>query len=208
MDSNAALDALGRLIAADAMSAVVADVDWARLRAVYEARAVRPLLAELGHAVQEVNTSEASSRQAATHLETLVAVPDEERSERIVAAITDELCAVLRSTGAVDTERGFFELGMDSLMSVELKTRLEKRFGTRLPATLTFNYPTVMAVAGFLGERVEGMRTDSQGTVVLPPTDGATKDDAAADSDHDGSDLTIAAMLQNRLRDLGLGGTS
>ncbi len=39
---------------------------------------------------------------------------------------------------------------MDSLMSVQLKGRLEKSIGRVLPATLTFTYPTVHALTDFL----------------------------------------------------------
>ena len=138
MNSSAALDALGRLIAADATTAVVAAVDWTRLRAVYEARRARPLLAELGKRDQDSGErTDAAAGPARTLLADLASLPDDVRHERIVGAVEDELRAVLRTTGSIDTERGFFELGMDSLMSVELKTRLEKRFATRLPATLT-----------------------------------------------------------------------
>src|SRR5690606_2077603 len=42
-------------------------------------------------------------------------------------------------------------------MSVELKGRLEKRFGEKLPATLTFNYPTITAVSEYLGQRAEAV---------------------------------------------------
>ena len=36
-------------------------------------------------------------------------------------------------------------------MAVELKRSLEAGIGLRLPSTLTFNYPTIRAMAGFLG---------------------------------------------------------
>ena len=51
-------------------------------------------------------------------------------------------------TGGTNT--GLFDLGMDSLMAVELKRRLERGVGQPLPSTLTFNYPNVGALAGFL----------------------------------------------------------
>jgi acyl carrier protein len=53
-------------------------------------------------------------------------------------------------TAEVDTSLGLFEMGMDSLMSVELKRRLEKRSMKQLPSTLTFNYPNIGALAGYL----------------------------------------------------------
>ena len=43
-----------------------------------------------------------------------------------------------------------FDLGMDSLMAVELKRSLEAGTGLQLPSTLTFNYPTIRAMAGYL----------------------------------------------------------
>ncbi len=46
---------------------------------------------------------------------------------------------------------GMFDLGMDSLMAVELKRRLEAGTGLGLPSTLTFNYPTIRAMSSYLG---------------------------------------------------------
>lgn len=41
-------------------------------------------------------------------------------------------------------------MGMDSLMAVELRSRLQKRSGKPLPSTLTFNYPNASALTQFL----------------------------------------------------------
>ncbi len=41
-------------------------------------------------------------------------------------------------------------------MTVELRARLEKRAGRPLPSTLTFNYPNVMALAGFFEKLLFG----------------------------------------------------
>ena len=59
----------------------------------------------------------------------------------------------LESADQAIADRGLFEMGMDSLMAVELKSRLEKDTGLSLPSTLTFNYPTINDLAGYLTEQ-------------------------------------------------------
>jgi acyl carrier protein len=48
---------------------------------------------------------------------------------------------------AIDDERPLREMGLDSLMSVELRNALVVRAAARLPATLLFDHPTVAALA-------------------------------------------------------------
>ena len=62
----------------------------------------------------------------------------------------------LADPAEVDTTRGLFEMGMDSLMAVELRSTLEKRAGRPVPSTLTFNYPNVTALAGFFEKLLFG----------------------------------------------------
>jgi acyl carrier protein len=54
----------------------------------------------------------------------------------------------------LNPERGFFDLGMDSLMAVNLKQRIENDFDCSLPRTVTFEYPTVASLSELLMARL------------------------------------------------------
>jgi acyl transferase domain-containing protein/acyl carrier protein len=51
---------------------------------------------------------------------------------------------------SLDPHRRLFELGMNSLATVELMRRLELEIGRRFPPTLIFDYPTIDGLAGCL----------------------------------------------------------
>ncbi|NEP07915.1 MAG: acyl carrier protein, partial [Okeania sp. SIO4D6] len=49
---------------------------------------------------------------------------------------------------------GFFEMGMDSLMALEFRNRLQNLTGHSFPSTLTFEYPNIEAIADYLLQEV------------------------------------------------------
>ncbi|MEU3188976.1 SDR family NAD(P)-dependent oxidoreductase, partial [Streptomyces sp. NPDC006923] len=92
------------------------------------------------------------------------------------------------TSGAIDTDRAFTDLGFDSLTAVELRNRLTTETGLRLTATLIFDYPAPAALAEHLLSEL------------FP--------DGAADQDDDTGDERVRRVLQSiplsRLRDSGL----
>ena len=56
----------------------------------------------------------------------------------------------LTSTHTLDPTVGFFQFGMDSLMSVTLQRSLSESLGEALPASVVFDYPTVEALTDYL----------------------------------------------------------
>ena len=77
-----------------------------------------------------------------------------ERPARLAIAIADEIRGVLRSTEPIEHDRPLESLGLDSLMALELRNRLESSLGTTLPVALVWAYPTITDLAGALCERL------------------------------------------------------
>jgi len=82
----------------------------------------------------------------------LEAIPLKSRREFLEKHIRSRIAKVLGLTSPEDIEacQSLFEIGMDSLMAVELKNSLETDLGCSLRSTLVFDYPTPEALADYL----------------------------------------------------------
>ena len=140
-----ALAILDHLLGSDATQAMAANIEWHEFVPVLEARARRPLL-------DAVRGSEGAGVELPEFRMRLETTAPAAREALVVDWLRGEVARVLgRDTpGAVDIAQGFFEMGLDSLMAVELKRRLEKAIGLSLPRTLAFEFPNVEALARHL----------------------------------------------------------
>ncbi|WP_406423027.1 SDR family NAD(P)-dependent oxidoreductase [Streptomyces sp. NBC_00842] len=95
--------------------------------------------------------------------EQLVKVPEGDRVRVIQELVQTHVAAVLghASAATIDADHSFKELGLDSLAAVELRNRLTKTTGLRLPTTLVFDHPTPVAVAELLHDRAGGLQENS-----------------------------------------------
>ncbi|MEV0299378.1 SDR family NAD(P)-dependent oxidoreductase [Nocardia sp. NPDC050710] len=84
--------------------------------------------------------------------ERLHGVAEAKRRGVVLDLVREHVAAVL-GYGSIDDigpDRGFDELGFDSLGGVEFRNRLSKVTGLSLPSTLVFDYPTAGDIADFL----------------------------------------------------------
>ena len=89
-----------------------------------------------------------------------------ERKGLLLSFLQGELQAVLRLPSQPSPAVRFFELGMDSLMAVELRNRLNRAFAGEYtaPNTIVFDYPDTESLAVHLA----GELGRADGTTALP----------------------------------------
>tara|TARA_R110002020_G_scaffold316899_2_gene532290 strand:- start:62062 stop:68664 length:6603 start_codon:yes stop_codon:yes gene_type:complete len=204
MPAEDALDALGSLLAAGTTGhRLVANIDWERLKALHETRRPRPMLSGLTPSRLPTREKLVASQingnggSLATAVSTQLAeAPASMRFDILARFVAAEAAVVMgeQSGDNISPDRGLFEMGMDSLMSIELRRRLEQGSGLKLPTTLTFNYPNINALAGFLETRF-----GAQAPVPTPFPQGHKVDEAIAEDYDSISENDIAARLRATL---------
>jgi mycoketide-CoA synthase len=150
---------------ADALTVPVR-LDGAALRTQARAGELPPMLRGL---VRSSSASRLRREAGGLLAERLRGAPAEERHRIALQVVRREVAAVLghSSPDAIDTQRALKELGFDSLLSVELRNRLNAVTGMRLPATLAFDYPTATLLADHLLERISGAQPEPSSSVVV-----------------------------------------
>ena len=86
-----------------------------------------------------------------------------ERLELLIAYLEREVAKVLGfESSQLPHTRGFFDMGMDSLMAVELRNRLQSDLATSLSSTVLFKYPNIQELAEHLGRQIGPQAGESE----------------------------------------------
>ena len=149
------LAALDRLAQDGAGYGVVAPVDWAALVAAVPA--VRPLVEEVAPAAADGEAAESAARRVAARLREAAG---QEREGMLLDLVREETRSVLQLRSLPAPGSGFFDLGMDSVMAVELRNRLNRALAgalankEALPNTVVLDFPNPASLAENLAARL------------------------------------------------------
>lgn len=132
----------------------VVPVQWGQFFA--QMPAIPSLLMEIAQATVPDRTTQQPSEAQRAFLLKLEKAPVRDRHDLLMSHLQEQTNKVLRLslTHVLDPYQGFFDLGMDSLTSVELRNTLQISLGRSLASTLIFDYPTIAALAGYLSEEL------------------------------------------------------
>ncbi|WP_369325954.1 SDR family NAD(P)-dependent oxidoreductase [Alcaligenes nematophilus] len=157
LQSDQALDQLDRVLAVNGEVSIVANFDWNALaRLLASAQSER-------FAILNRARKDHDSGSDGQDIHTLIAGKTPEQIHALVAEwVAQEVANILRTeVDRIETQRSLHDLGMDSLMAVELALGLEQRFGVQLPAMVLNDSPTVWNVAARIVDKLTAGGEDS-----------------------------------------------
>ena len=76
----------------------------------------------------------------------LTSIPSENQETEMQQFVAATLAQTLGHTEAIPVDRGFTEMGLDSLTTLDFRQKLEKSLGCKLSSTVTFNYSNVRSL--------------------------------------------------------------
>jgi acyl transferase domain-containing protein/acyl carrier protein len=152
---------LARAVREDVAHLGVLSMNWVALAAAAPGAATRPLLSSLVGGKDRAGTDRIGARnggsvnQAGLGRARLLAAPPDDRARLLTESLRAHLASVLQTSAtSVDLEESPGQLGVDSLMAVELKNRIENEFGIPLPVSEILQAPSVNTLIADLGNRL------------------------------------------------------
>jgi SAM-dependent methyltransferase/acyl carrier protein len=189
MPSDAAFTAMYRAATAGTTQTIVADVDWQLLKELYQVRRPRPILESVDNLVSGSIPSAANREQVteegldevpkdielrpASIRTEILALPAGERVRRFLPYLTSVLASVIGTPDEqLPSEAATDELGLDSLMALEARNRINSEFEINIPAVRFLQGFTIMQLAAKIAaELPEGTvepRKDDETTPAEP----------------------------------------
>ena len=168
-----ALDALERVAAGGLAQIGIANIDWPTFFRHAPQAQDQPLLALL--------RPDRATGTGTGWLNRLRRTPPAARRALLATLLRDEIGQVLGGNlEGLSPRRPLFDLGMDSLMAVDLRGRLSSALEHPLATTLLFDYPTLEALTDHLGTLLPDSPVEA---AVAPAADGAAELDLLSDNE-------------------------
>ncbi|NIO82504.1 MAG: SDR family NAD(P)-dependent oxidoreductase [Candidatus Aminicenantes bacterium] len=151
------LQILGQMLRQDSAQVAILPINWQEFMQQFATSgASLPLLSDLVQEAHPGMKTRQQSLQQTELLQRIKAAPRAERRGLLFAHVKDQVIKVLQlePSHPVEPQQGLFDMGMDSLMAIELKNRIETSLGIPLPSVLTFNYSTIESLAEHLESKM------------------------------------------------------
>jgi NADPH:quinone reductase-like Zn-dependent oxidoreductase/acyl carrier protein len=164
------LAALERLLAEGNAQAMFARVDWPVYLGTRWASGVPPFLSDFVSARPSRAAAVQVAAPSADGRGEIEVAPIARRPALISALVTRIAAGVIgfAADRQIDPRTPLADLGLDSLMAVDLRNQLGRVLGHRFPATLLFDYPAIGVLAEMIGAEVFGLASKGQPKAAAP----------------------------------------
>ncbi len=144
--SKQGMDSLKLMLQSGMSQAIAGEYDWSKYQAT---------LPNDNH-LYDVVVEFGSDQKQLFSLDALAGLPLKEQEQQILDAVKAIVAKVLQYDDAdiIASDARFSDLGLDSLVAVELRNSLDKTFELSFPSSLVFDYPSVPAISGYICSRL------------------------------------------------------
>jgi acyl carrier protein len=156
----------GNVLLWNAPTLTVVPADWQKYRSARSDARQFPLLKYL---LQETPAAHLKNRPTSgtKFVEQLSATDAAERMNLLADFLQQAVAQILRtSPGRIKANEPLGSYGLNSLMGMELRNRLERDLGITLSATLVWNYPTIELMSVFLAKKL-GITSEAKTEAVV-----------------------------------------
>jgi acyl transferase domain-containing protein/NADPH:quinone reductase-like Zn-dependent oxidoreductase/SAM-dependent methyltransferase/acyl carrier protein len=161
------LQALAELLQAQVVQSTVLRADWPALRKSFPGLDVSPRFRTFWAGTRQVETEAATGSKQSLQ-QVLLDMPPAQRPAKLQTVVSELVAKVLGSSAAkIDPEESIGKLGMDSLMALELVTRIRKEFQVDVPTMTLVGGPSIVQLTAMLLEKL--LPSGAQTAESLPP---------------------------------------
>jgi acyl carrier protein len=181
------LDALDELMSSNAVQVTVAQLEWKNIARAMGSRVPARLADLTGGGSAEEGRATASSQ-----VQAILEADSAELPPLLETYIRDHLARAMGTSPArIDTRQSLLSLGLDSLIALEVRNRINADLGMNIPLARLMQSEIISALAGYIAARLlEDDRSESSKTTI---------ESIKSDIPLSGTD---AADLLNRIDDL------
>lgn len=154
LDPDQGFAILAKLMQTDWEQAMVQELDWTRFPRNFYSGEPPALLADIKISSRGQARLSQPARRRANLFSAWSSLPKDEQKARLQRFLQERIAAVLKvkDPDRISPRKPLFDAGLDSIMAIELQQDLERALGRDLRQTLVFDFPSVEAMAGHLGE--------------------------------------------------------
>jgi NADPH:quinone reductase-like Zn-dependent oxidoreductase/acyl carrier protein len=123
-----------------------------------------------------------------------------QRHDLLITTMQEEVQRVIGGSQPPSPQQGFFAMGFDSLMTIEVRNRLQSLLGLSLPPTLLFKYPSIQELVDYLEEQLAPAEAETEPAPA--PSEEQTETAASGEQGEQGEQNDLETLLSERFQKL------